>query len=176
MLALGDNTSLIIVPGSKREWQSRPSLVVSLAVTTYVDGPSLLLQKRFVEQAYSGCWELPQGHVEDAESLLAAATRELKEETNLRLIPSSLISSLDVSAGVHIEMLSPLCVVLIHGDLNFLGICLMCQAEGHLDTDLNEPNAEQTWMTRDQVCHLISSGNLFPLNRPMLKAWLAEIR
>lgn len=56
---------------------------IKLGVNIFVinDG-SILLGKRNHENGY-GTWCLPGGHVEFGESLLKAASRELKEETGL---------------------------------------------------------------------------------------------
>jgi 8-oxo-dGTP diphosphatase len=58
----------------------RPLLAIYCLV---LRGPQLLLLKRTGTKYASGFWSVPAGHVDQGEPLLAAASRELEEETGL---------------------------------------------------------------------------------------------
>lgn len=53
-------------------------------------GQKVLLLLRKNTGYYDGCWSMPSGHVEQGESLKAAALREALEETGIRLKRDSL--------------------------------------------------------------------------------------
>jgi ADP-ribose pyrophosphatase YjhB (NUDIX family) len=50
-------------------------------------GDTILVQRRFNTGYLDGHWALPSGHVDDGEDALAAASRELLEETSLIVKP-----------------------------------------------------------------------------------------
>lgn len=58
----------------------RPLLAIYCLV---LRGPELLLLKRTGTKYASGFWSVPAGHVDQGEPVLAAASRELEEETGL---------------------------------------------------------------------------------------------
>jgi 8-oxo-dGTP diphosphatase len=60
----------------------RPGLTVDVALVTREEPPRILLIRRKAEP-FAGKWALPGGFVEENESLIHAARRELKEETGL---------------------------------------------------------------------------------------------
>lgn len=62
----------------------RPMLTVDTVVLTHEPTPSLLLVQR-ANPPFAGGWALPGGFVEEGESVAAAASRELEEETGLRV-------------------------------------------------------------------------------------------
>lgn len=51
--------------------------------------PSFLMGCRLPEKNYGALWEFPGGQLEVGESLLTAATREIKEELGLELLTAS---------------------------------------------------------------------------------------
>ncbi len=63
--------------------QPQPRPQVAVSVVAVVDGRLLLVQ-RGGTGAHAGRWALPGGRIEPAEPAVAAARRELREETGLR--------------------------------------------------------------------------------------------
>lgn len=67
---------------------SRRALCVGVLL---VEGSSVLLSKRASGRSwYPGVWDVPGGHVEPGESLIAAAVREAREELGVVVVPSRL--------------------------------------------------------------------------------------
>lgn len=91
--------------------ETPPTLFVKLVVC---DGAGhLLLQRRRKDDRYQGFWELPGGRVRAGETLLAAARRELREETGLallRLLAQTGTEELDRFGGVA-RVVNPLITV-----------------------------------------------------------------
>ncbi len=52
-------------------------------------GAKLLMLRRTGTKYASGFWSVPAGHVDENESLLAAASREMEEETGLEVRPEA---------------------------------------------------------------------------------------
>lgn len=63
----------------------RPALTVDIVLLSREDSPKVLLIQRR-KNPFAGCWAFPGGFVEDGETLLAAAKRELLEETSVSLL------------------------------------------------------------------------------------------
>lgn len=60
----------------------RPAVTVDIAIVTRDDKPRVLLIRR-KHGPFADCWALPGGFVDMDESLVAAARRELSEETGV---------------------------------------------------------------------------------------------
>jgi ADP-ribose pyrophosphatase len=74
----------VIEPGgirARRDIVHHPGSVVILALDETGTGPRLLLERQYRHAAESYLWELPAGRIDPGESELAAAKRELHEET-----------------------------------------------------------------------------------------------
>lgn len=62
----------------------RPAVTVDVVIVTREDHPSVLLIRRH-HPPYAGYWALPGGFVDEGETLLSAAKRELLEETSVEV-------------------------------------------------------------------------------------------
>jgi ADP-ribose pyrophosphatase len=66
---------------AKRDIVRHPGSVVVLAIDDSQQEPRVLLERQFRYAARQNLWELPAGRIDEGESELAAAKRELIEET-----------------------------------------------------------------------------------------------
>ena len=64
----------------------RPMLTADAVILAKINGKLCVLLIRRKHQPYQGYWALPGGYVEQNEQALAAAHRELTEETGLRRV------------------------------------------------------------------------------------------
>lgn len=79
-------------------------LAVGIAVLNR-QGEILLTQRSPEKDPHGGCWEIPGGCAQAGETSLAAACRELQEETGLAVLPEELILLLqEVLPGVHLDI------------------------------------------------------------------------
>jgi 8-oxo-dGTP diphosphatase len=62
----------------------RPALTVDIVVVANEQRPRVLLIRR-KHEPFAGKWALPGGFVDEGETLIDAARRELQEETGLRI-------------------------------------------------------------------------------------------
>lgn len=68
----------------RRDMIRHPGSVVILVVDDSGREPRVLLERQFRYAAKQRLWELPAGRIDEGESELAAAKRELREETGFR--------------------------------------------------------------------------------------------
>jgi ADP-ribose pyrophosphatase len=77
-------TDRVIEPAGvrvRRDIVRHPGSVVVLAVDETRPGPRVLLERQYRHAAQGYLWELPAGRIDEGETELAAAKRELLEET-----------------------------------------------------------------------------------------------
>jgi 8-oxo-dGTP diphosphatase len=72
----------------------RPMLTVDTVVLTLEETPSILLIQRG-NPPFAGDWALPGGFVDEGETVVEAAPRELAEETGLRVGPLEMLGVYD---------------------------------------------------------------------------------
>ena len=73
----------------------RPMLTADAVILAEIKGKLCVLLIRRKHQPYQGYWALPGGYVEQNEQALAAAHRELTEETGLRRVKLKCIGFFD---------------------------------------------------------------------------------
>lgn len=91
-----------------------PTPKLGAIAVVVADSHVLLAQRR--NQPDAGLWGFPGGHVELGETALAAAARELQEETGIAATPVDYITSIDViirdedgNVSVHYLLAAVLC-------------------------------------------------------------------
>lgn len=145
--------------------------IVSIIVERVTgDGPEILIQRRRKQgDPYDGVLELPQGGIEQQESLFEAAARELLEETGMRLrsLQDNRGHSLSVSRESH--AFRPLaCVHDVQND--FIGIAFVGQADG---SPRDTPEADRHhWINVRELPAMLERERIFPLNLPMIQEYI----
>jgi len=84
---------------ARRDIVRHPGSVVILAVESTAAGPRVLLERQYRHAAGGYLWELPAGKIDSGEAALAAAKRELREETGYTAARWSLAQHFYVSPG-----------------------------------------------------------------------------
>jgi len=77
-------TDRVLEPGgvrARRDVVRHSGSIVVLAVDEHGTGPQILLERQYRHAAQGMMWELPAGRIDEGERELAAAKRELLEET-----------------------------------------------------------------------------------------------
>jgi 8-oxo-dGTP pyrophosphatase MutT (NUDIX family) len=151
-------------------------VVCLLAVRDAGSGPLLLMQRRQKgsddDTPYSGYLELPQGKIENGESLAMAAQRELKEETGLELdsIQVGAEEPYGTTEGASSLYVAHPLLIVTDTDQNHLGIALIVHVSG-IAADSPEAGSHQ-WLTPPALRVALDSQQVFPLNCPMIEAFL----
>lgn len=70
----------------------KKTLILVSGILRDSEGKLLLLQRSQHSKTYKGYWQLPEGKIHFSENPEKALKREIKEETNLRVVGSKLIS------------------------------------------------------------------------------------
>ncbi len=123
------------------------------------DGDKYLYLKREHTGAYDGYYMFPAGHVEDGESVLNAATRELREELGIATTADDFILRLVSPTPTHINFYFEVCRYTgtirnnepeKHSDCLFLepthpGIHPLCVAE------INAIQSNQLFLSKDEA-------------------------
>src|SRR5437763_9849007 len=128
----------------------RPELAVSAAI--FRNGRVLLVQR--AEEPAKGRWTLPGGRVETGETLVAAVTREITEETGLTISVKGLAGYREVILGEatpdgsrHFVIL-PFAAEWVSGDVR-----------------LNEELGDYRWCTIDAIGELPTTDGLIGILR-----------
>ena len=111
-----------------------PVPVVRLIIEN--DSGGILLLKRADGSYAEGMWCLPGGKVDYGETLVQAAAKELKEETNLVLVHSEFLlfqESLPIK----------------HGLMHCINFYYHCTASGNIK--LNSESVDLSWVTVDTI-------------------------
>lgn len=149
--------------------------IVSVVVErTGAQGLEVLVQRRCKRRdPYDGVLEFPQGGIEQNESMFEAAARELLEESGLRLRSLVDCDGEDLQKNHNVQGFLPLACV--HDVENgFLGVALVGKAEGATRTT---PEAkDHQWIKVEDLAGLLAGERIFPLNVPMIHAYLEWCR
>ncbi|MCP4083814.1 MAG: NUDIX hydrolase [Actinomycetia bacterium] len=178
-LVVGDD--LIEFPQSERLFLAQPStqkvragLVASCMLTQDRGGQSyaVLMQRRFVEREFWGFWELPQGHLRPGESFQSAAERELFEETGLvgKASPRALAGGAS-PLGERTPLNGYISTSNEPEGVRYAAVAIPLELA---TSDSFLPEAQLQWFEASDIRQMLVDGDVFPLNHPMLQAWLTD--
>lgn len=118
------------------------------AIAVVIHQNKVLLVKR-KNPPNAGSWGFPGGHVEPGETALAAAVRELAEETSVTAVPDRYLTNIDV---------------IVHDDagaleFHFLLAAVLCRYQS--GTPMADDDAsDAAWVALDDVDTLHTSANV----------------
>jgi len=115
------------------------------AVVLAVNRQSILLVRQYRLPAEKALWELPAGKVDDGETPLVAAKRELAEETGCTAENWSLLASFYVSPGFVDERMH---------------LYLATSLTKGKPTPMDDEQIEIAWFKRKEVSLLIQNGKI----------------
>ncbi|NUT72762.1 NUDIX domain-containing protein [Pseudarthrobacter sp. C4D7] len=153
-----------------------PTVATIVPVSRSGTGFKVYLQHRITasqkDSEYEGMLEFPQGHLEDGESFLEAANRELLEESGLiinRLYSFSTGGVPDLGQSFEAEISRPLAAVALRGRLNYLSVVFLAETVRR-DSPTGALKNRGIWITPSELQELADSGRVFPLNLPLAAA------
>jgi len=149
--------------------------VVSIIVERGLLRRRILLQRRNKSDPGipRSLFELPQGRVKWGESLTECVRRELQEETGMTgFLFRSHVRQTYVR-GARLESITGL-VVSEAGERPYLAVCVVGTADG--EPRASRESSQPTWFSKRGAMKLIQSGQVFPLNVPMLVAYFGNSR
>ncbi|MFH8520372.1 NUDIX hydrolase [Streptomyces gelaticus] len=152
----------------------RPVVCILAVRPSGTRGTEVLLQRRTKENddtPYNGCLELPQGKVNQNESLTQAARRELAEESGLQIRRFLVGGDAHASVAETSELAASQPFVCVTDTLqNHIGLCVIAEITG--DAQATSEASGHHWYGRHELETLIAAKKLFPLNVPMLRKFL----
>jgi 8-oxo-dGTP pyrophosphatase MutT (NUDIX family) len=155
--------------------ESFPLPVVCIITERVENGErKILIQQRIKKRrvvAYPGIWELPQGKIRTGESIEAAAYRELKEETTLKIIsisPEHAIKERTILQS-NIVTFEPT-ITVIDRENNFIGFGIVVDCEKGSPKKTAEASFHR-WVNKSEAKALIMANRFFPLNVPIVKKY-----
>lgn len=161
-------TDQVAEPGgicARRDVIRHSGSVVVLAVDDSMNArnaePSILLERQYRHAAQSMMWELPAGRIDEGESPLAAARRELLEETGYRARAWKKILHFYVSPG-------------------FLDETMTIYLARQLESGKAQPEADEKIATRffplSAACNMALTGRVRDAKTICGILWLAQSR
>lgn len=120
--------------------------LAAIAVVIHEDRVLLVRRKK---EPDAGRWGFPGGHVDPGETVLAAAVRELAEETSVRAVPERFLTNLDIIVRDDAGALR----------YHFLLVAVLCRYE--TGTPLADDDvSDAAWFALSEVAQLDTSANV----------------
>jgi 8-oxo-dGTP pyrophosphatase MutT (NUDIX family) len=159
-----------------------PVPVVS-AIIERQRGPitEVLVQVRWKPQQdplYSGTFEIPAGGIELYESVYDALTREVFEETGLRVtgVRPDVCTKTHAHQGDDVFAFVPFCCQQQLSGRVKIGVVLVCTVEGTDPVPARDEVKEILWLERSALRRLIAEApeRVFPFQVPVLEFYLRQ--